>query len=141
MGQDILGIVNTYYDGFEKVSSDLAQVQLKERDWEVFLDNSGFALKEVEETETDSKINSKIIKVRGTLTDLFDTGLGMNENKHSAWNAYNAVTEFVDHYRSSRKTSAYGSINEARLDSQWFGSGARLKQQAWDAATGLLLVA
>ena len=53
--------------------------------------------------------------------------------RHTTWTALNAVTEFVDHYRSTRgKTSMERASN--RLDSAWFGSGAQLKERAWDLA-------
>jgi hypothetical protein len=62
----------------------------------------------------------------------------MDMNRHSVWNAYNAVVEYVDHNRASRKTAGYSSAQEARLDSLWFGEGARIKRQAWDVAMQLV---
>ncbi len=48
------------------------------------------------------------------------------------WTALNAVTRYVDHSRSSRNGD---SPDSARFDSALFGSGARMKEQAF----GLLL--
>lgn len=43
------------------------------------------------------------------------------------WGAYNAVTDWVDHTRGCRG-------EDTRLDSAWFGSGARLKERAFEIA-------
>lgn len=48
----------------------------------------------------------------------------------TAWGLLNAVTEFVDHHRRSRGP-------DGRLNSAWFGDGARVKQQAWAQAMEL----
>lgn len=73
--------------------------------------------------------------VRQELHRLFEEGIGhtMPAIRHTTWTALNAVTEYVDHYRSTRgKTSIERASN--RLDSAWFGSGARLKERAWELA-------
>ena len=66
---------------------------------------------------------------------LFEQGIGhdMPEIRHTTWTALNAVTEYVDHYRSTRGKSATDRASN-RLESAWFGSGARLKERAWDLA-------
>ncbi len=67
------------------------------------------------------------------LLRLFDDGIGQNIPgiRHSAWAALHAVTEYVDHRRVTRGKSDLEKTSK-RLQSLWFGSGARLKQQAWD---------
>ena len=54
----------------------------------------------------------------------------------TAWAAFNAVTEFVDHVRSTRGVDSRDRAAR-RLDSAWFGSGAKLKAQAWDLALAM----
>ena len=53
--------------------------------------------------------------------------------RRSTWAAYHAVTEWVDHYRTTRNRNPEERANR-RLQSQWFGSGAQLKAKAWDLA-------
>lgn len=50
--------------------------------------------------------------------------------KDSAFSMLNAVTEYVDHFRTTRTTD--GNENEARLMSALMGSGNVLKERAWD---------
>jgi phage/plasmid-like protein (TIGR03299 family) len=73
--------------------------------------------------------------VRTELFRLFDEGIGQDIPgiRHSAWAALHAVTEYVDHRRTTRGQSNFERASR-RLQSLWFGSGSRLKQQAWDLA-------
>jgi phage/plasmid-like protein (TIGR03299 family) len=54
----------------------------------------------------------------------------------SAWAAHNAVSEYADHQSAVR---GRGELQRAdsRLYSAWFGAGAALKQQAFEAALAL----
>ncbi len=82
--------------------------------------------------------NTRSKNVRAELFKLFESGRGQNipETRLTMWSAFNAVTEYVDHYRSTRGKNELDRASR-RLESAWFGSGARLKAQAWDAALAL----
>lgn len=58
----------------------------------------------------------------------FESGLG-NRGK-TLWDAYNSITEWLDHQREAS--------SEARLESTWFGSGARLRTKAHQVALAML---
>lgn len=60
----------------------------------------------------------------------FEAGAGADFHRGTVYGAFNAVTEFLDHER--------GRTAETRLESTWFGSGATLRQKAFDAAVQLL---
>ncbi|WP_019139877.1 DUF932 domain-containing protein [Noviherbaspirillum massiliense] len=66
-----------------------------------------------------------------TLFDAENRGAQLASAKGTAYGLLNAVTTYVDHERRAKST-------DHRLDSAWFGQGARLKQRALDHA--LLLV-
>ena len=72
---------------------------------------------------------------RRELSRLFEDGRGQDIPgvRHTMWAAFNAVTEYVDHHRPTRARDARERASR-RLQSQWFGSGARLKARAWDLA-------
>ncbi len=81
--------------------------------------------------DRDGMVNARSKNIRAKLFQLFEHGRGQNipETRLTAWSAFNAVTEFVDHHRSSRGPD--GSSQRAnRLNSAWFGSGARIKADA-----------
>ncbi|WP_414444655.1 DUF932 domain-containing protein [Burkholderia sp. 22PA0106] len=63
------------------------------------------------------------------------TGKGMGATLASAsgtaWGLVNAITEFADHHRRARS-------DDHRRDAAWFGTGATLKQKAWDEAIRLI---
>lgn len=126
--KDLLGIVNNYYDEFEEKAALFSRTPIKnDEELDRYLSLAGFTLSE-------DKNNTRMQNTREQIITLFDgQGLGMDMNQHSVWNAYNAITEYVDHHRTIRVSGDY-SKEEARLDSLWFGSGAQIKQKAWDAA-------
>ncbi|MFM0488315.1 DUF932 domain-containing protein [Paraburkholderia graminis] len=49
----------------------------------------------------------------------------------TAWGLVNSITEFVDYHRRARS-------DDHRRDAAWFGTGAALKQKAWDEAMKLV---
>jgi phage/plasmid-like protein (TIGR03299 family) len=75
---------------------------------------------------------------RARLTYLFEHGRGQQipATRLSAWSALNAVTEWVDHHRATRGEGAR-ERNSRRLESAWLGSGARLKERAWELALAM----
>jgi phage/plasmid-like protein (TIGR03299 family) len=56
--------------------------------------------------------------------------------KHTAWAAYNAVSEWADHQRTYRGLNPVEKLNR-RLDSVWFGASHQLKQAAYYGALEL----
>lgn len=93
-------------------------------------------------TVDENVVEGEVIEVatrtqdnRDSLISLMDTGMGHKETGivGTAWGAFNAATEFVDHHRGTRiaKDSAIDA-DEARTVSAWFGAGAIVKQRALD---------
>lgn len=69
---------------------------------------------------------------RDTLWRLFEEGQGQQipQVRLTGWAAFNAVTEFVDHHRSTRGADPLERSGR-RLQSAWFGAGAQIKSRAW----------
>ena len=73
---------------------------------------------------------------RNDLYNLFENGQGQKTgNKHSIWKAYNSITEFVDHHRTVKNLD---KDKTNKLQSIWFGSGAKLKERAYNQALTLV---
>jgi phage/plasmid-like protein (TIGR03299 family) len=60
------------------------------------------------------------------LLELFETQPGAGYGAGSYWQAYNAVTFWVDHDR--------GRSNDARMNASWFGSGRIIRDRALEVA-------
>ncbi len=125
--QNILGLASRFYDDLEGKINHLAQTQLSTLQLETY-----FQSLYPDPVESKSK---RARNVRNELTRLFEEGMGQDIPgiRHSAWAAFNAVTEYVDHHRSSRGSNEL-EVRSNRLKSAWFGSGSQIKGQAWDLA-------
>jgi phage/plasmid-like protein (TIGR03299 family) len=83
----------------------------------------------------DGKNATRAENVRTELGRLFEEGVGHDqpEIKRTTWAAFNAVTEYVDHHRPARTHGRQDQFDR-RLNSIWFGGGARIKEHAWHLA-------
>lgn len=125
--QEVLGLAARFYDEVEAQINRLASHYPSPRQLEEFF-------KQVYPDSPNGE-STRTKNVREEMLRLFEQGIGhdMPEIRHTTWTALNAVTEYVDHHRSTRgKTTAERA--SSRLGSAWFGSGARLKQRAWELA-------
>jgi phage/plasmid-like protein (TIGR03299 family) len=77
-------------------------------------------------------VNERAIKAVGQLYVGRGKGADLASASGTAWGLLNAVTEYVDHHRRARS-------DDHRRDAAWFGSGATLKDRAWDEALKLVL--
>ncbi|CAJ4212519.1 phage/plasmid-like TIGR03299 family protein [Burkholderia pseudomallei] len=77
-------------------------------------------------------VNERAIKAVAELYSGRGKGADLAAASGTAWGLLNAVTEYVDHRRRARS-------DDHRRDAAWFGSGATLKDRAWDEALKLVL--
>jgi phage/plasmid-like protein (TIGR03299 family) len=129
--QEILGFAKRFYDDAEEKINRLASYTPTRQQLDQY-----FRSLYPDPVEGS---NHRARKTRTDLLHLFEHGRGQNirETRLTAWSAFNAVAEYVDHHRSTRGHSSHQRDN-TRLKSAWFGSGARLKANAWQAALNLL---
>ncbi len=125
--QEVLGLATRFYDDVQQQIDRLARHFPSPRQLEEYF-------RQVYPDSPDGP-STRATNIREEFLRLFEQGIGhdMPEIRHTTWTALNAVTEYVDHYRSTRgKTPQDRASN--RLESAWFGSGARLKERAWELA-------
>jgi phage/plasmid-like protein (TIGR03299 family) len=79
----------------------------------------------------------RVDETRDVLAHLLARGKGASMAGQTAWGAYNAVTEFVDHVYPVK---ANGDVSSTRQQSALFGSYADLKADAFDSALALAAV-
>jgi phage/plasmid-like protein (TIGR03299 family) len=125
--QEVLGLAKRFYDDAEAKINQLASHYPNPRQLEEFF-------KQVYPDSPDGE-SARTKNVRAEMLRLFEHGIGhdMPAIRHTTWTALNAVTEYVDHARSTRGRTPMDRASN-RLESSWFGSGARLKQRAWELA-------
>lgn len=123
-----LGIVSMQYQVYEEAAKRLAMTSLTTAAWKNYLINTGIK----PAGKKDSELPKATQKIIDEVSAMFDKGRGndLPGVKHTAWGAFNAVAEYVDYSRSKEE-------NDTRAKSILFGSGATLKQKAWDAALTL----
>lgn len=73
--------------------------------------------------------------IRGRILRLFYQGAGnsLAETKGTAWAAYNAITEYIDHVKSAWRSA------ECRLWASWFVGGRNLRTKAFKYARKLIV--
>ena len=79
--------------------------------------------------EGSEKKQTRMVNQVESLNELFTRGTG-NEGS-TRWDAFNAVTEFVDHSRTIRLTGGRNAA-EARFEASLLGSGEAVKARAFD---------
>lgn len=105
----------------------LAERNLTRESFEEAL-NRLFPKKAEEETVRRKNILQEIIQ----LYELNDGNRGVSSIKGTAYNLFNAVTQWVDHSRSGKVTKNSSGLSQdaVRAQSAMFGSGSILKEQA-----------
>lgn len=116
-----LGIAAQYYRWFEDSASKLYYQELGRDDaWEIIT-------KKLMPAKNADKVSTKMKNAWSDIYSRFLSGRG--NNGRTAWDLYNGVTEYVDHYRSANRSE------EARHEANLVGAGARLKEDAFELLT------
>lgn len=87
-------------------------------------------------------------KIRNTIGELQDLwygdgrGADLASASGTAWGAFNAVSEWLEHHRYATPGTDVWTDNalltDRRLTSSFYGNGAKLEQRAWDKAMALV---
>jgi phage/plasmid-like protein (TIGR03299 family) len=123
LARKTLGLAVAYFDSFGDKADALARTQISPEALKAYFarlyPSEG---KGAPKSKRDTNLTT-----RHTLTGLFEGGTGqeLDTARGTAWGAYNAVTEFIDYHS--------GNLDGGRrLESNWLGDGARVKERAWD---------
>jgi len=134
--QNHLSHVDAYFKKFHEAAKFLVGEQASKSEVEEFLIQLELARANGRDDMTPHELIAASNDCQ-TVIRLFEKGKGndMKGVKGSYWALYNAVTEYVDHERTTRCSKKSGdNADGCRLKSAWFGSGADLKQRAFDVA-------
>ena len=129
--RDLLGLNKVYMDRFMGQCNEVADKAF-----------DGLDMDRLTRKLLNLKAEKPIWNQRGIKTthgekmrSLFWSGEG--NRGETRWDAFNAVTEFLDYERGSRGAKdSVGSTDEEvvsrRLDNSWFGDGAAMRSKAWE---------
>lgn len=121
----ILGLTNKLYGELDRIFNGMSAKRLNQAAFQGYL-------KEIFPDPQGLELSDFRAKVREKVAEIAETGKGAELARGTLWGAYNAVTEYVDHYRIPNAN------HSARLKSIWFGSGSLIKKRAFKAAVGML---
>ena len=121
-----LGISVSAWDDFMYSLKTLSERKVKQSEAEKFIRSLFQPRSEQVERKSHERAMGKVL----ALFDGEGRGSDLPSSRDTAYGLLNAVTEFVDHERRARSVGY-------RLDSAWFGSGAKIKQRALDHAIEL----
>jgi len=133
--REVLSIVVRQTVEYTEQLRFLASRQISSDQWGQYLDHV-LPLPPIDE-ETGERVSNptRAQNNRDNVTDLFENGMGVGIPgvRGTRWAAFNAVTEFTTHHRTTRGAgSDLNKQSEKRLESTWFGSGQVLNQKAFD---------
>jgi len=132
--QEVLGLAVTEHRRFEAHMNILAERKLRKREFESYLDKVLGPSSRQEWKDESGEVGYELSAARQQITANFDHDLQRLKGiEHSAWSAFNAVSQYVDWERPTR-ASVGRDRDERRFASMMFGQGADLKRRAWSAA-------
>lgn len=129
IGAKTLGIVNKIYAEVGDIFNAMVNTKMSTTEGEEFVKN-------VMNLTVDKESQELVTRSLGTynsIMELVEAGRGteLRNVKGTVWGYYNAVTEYVDHYRPLQAKTE-------RMDAIVFGSGAQIKERAFAMASDLV---
>ncbi len=131
----VLGLAADHFQDHTETMEELAGYKVDRRFTEAYL-------KTLFPDPKSGGSNKRATKTRDRISDLFQGGQAGAEQDATRGTAYgllNAVSEFVDHYRTVRVTGS-STREENRMESILYGSGAKVRTSAFgllSRATGI----
>ena len=125
--REVLGLAEAYYEMFAKKADQLLNTAMTIIDVQQYL-QSVFQFKA--DTTYAEQDNRLVSAYESTLDLLNHPTNNVGGMAGTAWAAWNAVTYYVDHARMVR--GAIDQRDDKRLNASWFGTGADIRQRAYD---------
>ncbi|MCW0090589.1 DUF932 domain-containing protein [Burkholderia pseudomallei] len=125
-----LGIAISSWDGFMARMKALSECKVNDSAAETFF-RRVLTYPTTSASSPVAATNDSAIKTVHQLFAGRGKGSDMASAAGTAWGLLNSLTEFVDHQRRARS-------DDHRRDAAWFGTGAALKQKAFDEAMRLV---
>lgn len=116
--KETLGIINRVYEEVNGIFNGMSSLKMNGEDMDEYFNlvfNNG-------EKEVSTRTENMILDVK----QLLEEGAGTDDPaiRGTGWHAYNAITEYVDHYKNYQDRTD-------KLHALAFGSGAKTKEKAF----------
>ncbi len=118
-----LGLMDDSWEKFKRQLTPMAGKQLSKSDAEQFFLSIIQSEKEAKEGKLSDRKHKEFMQLMSFYRHA--PGQSLPTARDTVWGALSAVTYYVDHMLPS---------SGDRLDSAWFGTGAALKEKAWEKA-------
>lgn len=134
--QDVLGICRTYMESFTEQANLLLNYYPSDEQADDLLKDI-FSVPE-DRREKDTGVTARAIAEVRRLS-FEGRGNDRAEVAGNGWGLYNGLTEFVDYAKPFRATE--NEKDSVRLDSVWFGAGAKLKARGLEVLVNAAMAA
>jgi phage/plasmid-like protein (TIGR03299 family) len=133
LASNMLGIANQRFQQMEETFNRFADVQLKE------IEVRDFLRKCFELPSDADKASDKDKRAIAQVMELHESGKGSEFTRGTLWGAFNAVTEWTNHYRTYKEQASGNTRADNKLGSIFYGQSATLTDRAYDLARDLVL--
>jgi len=123
-GHKLLKLSNSLYEQLDSIFNKMALRKISDKQLMDYV-------KTLVPDNPESKYHTRTENIRNSILDLHESGQGADLSRGTAWGAYNALVEHVDYFQGSKQPDKH-------LKSIWFGSGERLKLQAFKLAQKMM---
>ena len=125
--REVLGLAEAYYEMFAQKADQLLNTRMTIMDVQQYLQGVFRFQSDKPYAEQDHRLMAAYETTINLLNHPTNTLGGM---QGTAWAAWNAVTYYVDHEKVVRGSGE--QRDDKRLDASWFGSGAEIRQRAFE---------
>lgn len=125
---EILGITDQLTEEMKIIWGEMSKKEVTDKFVEDFLEDL-LPIPEPSENEDKVKRTPRVLRYRAELKQAFVQGAGqdMPGVRDTAWGLYNGTTFWIDHIKN------YRNGDSGRLNATWLGTGADLRQKAFDS--------
>ena len=128
--REVLGLAHAYYEMFARTVDKLVNTRMTVFDQQRYFQQ----VYHFKDNKSYAEQDHRIVRAYETTVDLLNHPTNLIGGiQGTAWAAFNAVSYYVDHQKVIR-----GSLDrqdDRRLEGSWFGSGADLRQRAYQLLT------
>lgn len=138
--REAMGLITDAFDKYDLTAEALASYKMTEADWDAFLDTICPIPSAIDPDHTALR-EKRIRETRASIESVYrdDDRCNLGDIGGTAWSAFNAVTQQVDHL--PRKGGNPTAKAEARYRVTQYGTGFNIKTRAFETAKRIAMIA